>query len=341
MRNSILAISVWTAMPLWGQLQSIDLGTSEDLSGIWMDEQGSFGVIVGNNGVIFHYDGADWNSVSSPTTQNLYDVHGLAADDVVASGQDVILHWDGVLWSIVVSFPSTAYTPVLMTADRIWYGIPDSQFPIIGRCDRMGQGCLGLVSPAGSVLDMQEDDTGEIVFIGTDGDIVRSDASLSFTFIHDQPLGSPMGFSAADVNLSTAPESWQGSTVKAGEMEFLGANENGLQAFQITDYGSVCPFPPSPVHLPLVIRDGSTAGIDGAGGGFFFFNCEETAVPDGVADMSQTFVFLPNALETLQRFIGDEGSFNQRGICSVFWQLFGESTVIDYTMVVNDCVVAN
>ncbi len=101
-----------------------------------MDESGDFGVIVGTSGTILHFDGMNWNPVASPTMVDLYDVHGLAADDVVASGDGVILHWDGMDWGIIQNQPSTPYTPILLTATRVWYGIPNSQFPVIGRCDR-------------------------------------------------------------------------------------------------------------------------------------------------------------------------------------------------------------
>ena len=204
---------------------------TENYTGIWMDPGGQFGVIVGTGGSILHYDGAMWTAVSSPTTLDLYDVHGLAPDDVVASGNGVILHWNGVQWTLIRSVPNTPFTPILLTADRIWYGIPDNQFPIIGRCDRMGQGCLGLVAETGSVLSFQEDSLGNIVYVGVLGDIYQIDDSLTQTPIYDHPVGQTMELTAATcVGLTT-----EGTSFTAYGANFLGIFQWQSGAWQFLD----------------------------------------------------------------------------------------------------------
>ena len=57
--------------------------------------------VVGQDGAIFHYDGAAWTAMTSPTTQNLRAVWGSAANDVFAVGDAAtILHYDGVRWTL-------------------------------------------------------------------------------------------------------------------------------------------------------------------------------------------------------------------------------------------------
>jgi hypothetical protein len=54
---------------------------------------------VGANGLIDHWDGTQWVTVPSGTTENLYAVAGTASDDVWAGGNTVMLHWDGASWT--------------------------------------------------------------------------------------------------------------------------------------------------------------------------------------------------------------------------------------------------
>ncbi|HVB63464.1 MAG TPA: hypothetical protein VNE17_01960 [Nitrolancea sp.] len=65
---------------------------------------------VGFNGQIAHYDGTLWHSVSSGTTDLLYDLSIHAANDIWAVGgrffrfqgsTATVLHWDGQKWSTV------------------------------------------------------------------------------------------------------------------------------------------------------------------------------------------------------------------------------------------------
>ena len=68
----------------------------------------SDGWAVGDAGIIVHWDGASWQVVSSPTTNDLNAVHMLAANDGWAVGgsggaNGTILHWDGGTWQSVAS----------------------------------------------------------------------------------------------------------------------------------------------------------------------------------------------------------------------------------------------
>ncbi len=203
----------------------------QNYTGIWMDESGDFGVIVGTGGSILHFDGMNWNPVTSPTMAILYDVHGLAADDVVASGQGVILHWNGIDWSIVISFGDVPVTPVLLTSTRIWYGIPNSQFPTVARCTRTGMSCQGLVALVGSVLELQEMPTGDIMMIGDVGDIYSIDDALIQTPVYDHPVGQTMEFTAATV----LPSSLEGANLTAYGSNFLGIHRWQGTVWQFVD----------------------------------------------------------------------------------------------------------
>ncbi|MCB9664642.1 MAG: hypothetical protein H6732_11060 [Alphaproteobacteria bacterium] len=58
--------------------------------------------VVGTGGVIGHYDGDAWLPVASPTTRDLFTVHGLGKDEAFAVGgfgTATLLHWNGRTWS--------------------------------------------------------------------------------------------------------------------------------------------------------------------------------------------------------------------------------------------------
>lgn len=60
--------------------------------------------VVGDGGVILHYDGSTWNRMDSGTTARLLTVRGRSATDIYAVGgilSEVMLHYDGNRWSEV------------------------------------------------------------------------------------------------------------------------------------------------------------------------------------------------------------------------------------------------
>jgi hypothetical protein len=59
---------------------------------------------VGNGGTIVHYDGQQWSTVASGTTEDLTSVWGTSSSDVWAAGYSTILHYAGSSWSV-------SYTP--------------------------------------------------------------------------------------------------------------------------------------------------------------------------------------------------------------------------------------
>jgi len=62
------------------------------------------GWIVGNGGMILHWNGVEWSQVSSPTTADLRAVYMHNSTEGWAVGlSGAIIHWNGVEWTIVSS----------------------------------------------------------------------------------------------------------------------------------------------------------------------------------------------------------------------------------------------
>ena len=57
------------------------------------------GWAVGSNGTILRFDGAEWTSAVSPTTERLNAVFGTASDNVWAVGErGTVVRYDGAAW---------------------------------------------------------------------------------------------------------------------------------------------------------------------------------------------------------------------------------------------------
>ena len=62
---------------------------------------------VGEGGDIYHWDGTDWSSVASPTTNTLNAVSLASATDGWAVGEHgTILHWNGAVWQTYAAAPA-------------------------------------------------------------------------------------------------------------------------------------------------------------------------------------------------------------------------------------------
>ncbi len=82
---------------------SMTSGTTEFLYGVW----GSSGIdvfTVGLNGTVIHYDGINWSSMTSGTIEHLNGVWGSSGTNVFAVGYNgTVLHYDGINWSSMTS----------------------------------------------------------------------------------------------------------------------------------------------------------------------------------------------------------------------------------------------
>jgi hypothetical protein len=64
--------------------------------------------VAASGGVILHFDGLSWQTMSTPTSARLSGLWGSGHDNIIAVGdQGTILRFDGTAWSIVPS-PTTA-----------------------------------------------------------------------------------------------------------------------------------------------------------------------------------------------------------------------------------------
>lgn len=80
---------------------------------------------VGEEGSILHFDGAQWERMSSGTTRTLTDVWGSAPDDVYAiTVGNTLLHYDGSNWGTIAG----AVTGVMRD---IW-GSSDDNIIVVG-----------------------------------------------------------------------------------------------------------------------------------------------------------------------------------------------------------------
>jgi len=80
------------------------------------------GWMVGFNGSIQRYDGSSWSSVTSPTTDDLYDLDFVSATDGWAVGEGGrIVRWNGSTWATVTSPTTlTLYAVDLISSSDGW-----------------------------------------------------------------------------------------------------------------------------------------------------------------------------------------------------------------------------
>jgi hypothetical protein len=90
----------------WANVES---PTDNPLYSVYMLNDGNDGWAVGWNGTIIRWNGTRWNSVSSPTTANLFSVFMTSANDGWAMGVNgAIIHWNGIEWANAES-PTTQH----------------------------------------------------------------------------------------------------------------------------------------------------------------------------------------------------------------------------------------
>jgi hypothetical protein len=110
---------------------------------------------VGNTGQLYHFDGSNFEKMSSPTTKDLRDVWGTSHNDVWATGynsstdESVLLHYDGVSWT-------------------------EDEFSTSGKVRDFGIGSVWAVDSAGHKVAII---AGTRVFRKTDNGIWRKDSA--------------------------------------------------------------------------------------------------------------------------------------------------------------------
>jgi hypothetical protein len=109
---------------------SVDTTSPGDLTSVWgsgaSDVFAVGAVTLPSSGVIRHFDGASWTTVTPPPARPLYAVGGSGPNDVYAVGAGgIVLHFDGT-WTTKVAYSSTG--PVL---HAVWVNGPDD-FTVAG-----------------------------------------------------------------------------------------------------------------------------------------------------------------------------------------------------------------
>jgi photosystem II stability/assembly factor-like uncharacterized protein len=108
----VKAASIEGSLGTWDLVNS---PVSSDLKSVSMVSK-SNGWIVGDGGIILHWNGNEWSTVDSPTTQHLYAIKMISATNGWAMGNyGTILHWDGSSWSSAAS-PTSA---ILLSMDFV------------------------------------------------------------------------------------------------------------------------------------------------------------------------------------------------------------------------------
>ncbi|MGI9479710.1 MAG: WD40/YVTN/BNR-like repeat-containing protein, partial [Hyphomicrobiaceae bacterium] len=81
----------------WHRVEELAAGSGDVFWDGWADDAGVF--IVGDDGAIFHYDGAAWTREKSPAPVPIHALWGLSRGNLWAVGwMGLILHYDGETW---------------------------------------------------------------------------------------------------------------------------------------------------------------------------------------------------------------------------------------------------
>lgn len=97
-------------------------------NGLWAtDYNNQF--IVRDNGVIRHFDGYTWITMSTGVTTDLLDIAGTSNSDLIAVGRSgTILHYDGVSWTSITGVTNTDLESVWVSPTGIYTFVGHSGF---------------------------------------------------------------------------------------------------------------------------------------------------------------------------------------------------------------------
>jgi len=217
--------------------------TSEDLNGVAGAPNGEI-IAVGNGATVLRRttdpDGNPiWSSLAGWSA-------GFFTAEIFTVAHSPVVYPGGEAWVIagrggvvetdftttlevdLVPGSNSIFTPVLPTADEIWYGVPDLGIApsFLHRYDRATQTAPGIAFPVGAVLAMCQVPGGNLRYVTTDGDIQEISDNLQLTTLFDQPAGQSLELNAAsfsdDCEVIAAGDAGSPSRVYAGFIEALG-----------------------------------------------------------------------------------------------------------------------
>ena len=152
--------------------------------------------------------GAAWEMVSpSPTTDNLYDISGHAADDIYAVGSiGAIVHYDGAQWTSMNSGVSVILYGVWAnpnTAGDVW---AVGEFGTVLRYDGTSWSPVSAPVTSEILWDVWGDGSGNVFIVGEIGTILKYDGTTWTSFVSPEnpaygfdTLRGVWGASATDV----------------------------------------------------------------------------------------------------------------------------------------------
>ncbi len=155
---------------------------------------------VGAQGVVLHYDGAQWTAVPSQTEARLIAVWGTGPDDVYAvggAGTGVVLRYDGTAWS------EFAQTPEELSGVWTAPGRPLYVGGNRGLLVRYNPGADGRPDPARTTISLPVDNLDVHALYGSDDTILAASADLfsggvngwrGSILVHGQSLSGPVVF---------------------------------------------------------------------------------------------------------------------------------------------------
>jgi photosystem II stability/assembly factor-like uncharacterized protein len=180
------------------------------------------GWAVGYGGIIFHYQGGEWQKVAGPTTgRSLYSLSMLDASDGWAVGydfnaqKDLFLHWDGNAWNELDAassyFPSSV---AMISATDGWavggpYYDPVRQKQVSATLHWDGSTWQAIDNPGEGALfsvDMLSSTDGWVV--GHSGSLGNDSIILHWDGVEWISVSSPTTNSLASVSMTSGSDGW-------------------------------------------------------------------------------------------------------------------------------------
>ena len=148
---------------------------------------------VGTGGEIWQYNGTSWSAMTSPTTEDLADIHVLSSTTAYAVGRDTDGSVGvGIKEGNVLKFDGTSWTSILITdlderLNGVWAGSA-SEVYAVGRGGALqvydGTSWTDLSTVAGATADRLNDAWGDANFfyaLAQNGTIYKRDRALPAT----------------------------------------------------------------------------------------------------------------------------------------------------------------
>ena len=203
----LLLSIVLTANPARSEWIERSSGTTEHLRGGWVAPDDSL-FAVGDGGTILHCDGSSCSSMTSGTTNPLFDVWGSASNNAAASGLNSVLRYNGTYWSSITPYTGVTFAPVWVSPNGVSIFVADSVggWYTLNRYDtnlsKWNDFSYLLTS---RVLAFGGSDNDVTIVLAT-GDIKHTDNSWNVTDVHAH--GVSLNLQAAWINPADSNEAF-------------------------------------------------------------------------------------------------------------------------------------